>query len=247
MKKKFIGANWKMNLLQQEIQVLLEEFATVSIQEEALEFVIFPSQIYLSDCINRSSLTFGAQDFHSENNGAYTGAVSVEQVKSVGARCVLVGHSERRSVFQETNELIKAKVDAAVNASIEFVFCCGESLEVRENSAEKEFVFRQLKEGILHLSAEKIATCIIAYEPIWAIGTGKVAEPHQIDTMHTFIREVLVQQYGSNVANAVRIIYGGSCTPSNAKEIFALNNVDGGLIGGASLNFESMNTLLNSF
>lgn len=236
-----------MNLLQQEIEVLLEELAKVSIQEEEIEFVIFPSQIYLADCINRSSLTFGAQDFHSENNGAYTGAVSIEQVKSTGAKCVLVGHSERRSIFQESNALIKVKVDAAANASIKLVFCCGESSEVRENFAEKEFVFHQLKEGILHLSAEKITTCIIAYEPIWAIGTGKVAEPHQIETMHTFIREILVQHYGSVVANAVRIIYGGSCTPSNAREIFAINNVDGGLIGGASLNFESMNTLLNSF
>ena len=236
-----------MNLLHQEIEVLLKELATVSINNEALEFVIFPSQIYLSDCINKSSLTFGAQDFHSENFGAFTGAVSAEQVKSTGARFVLVGHSERRFIFHESNELIRAKVDAAANASIEFVFCCGESLNVRKNSTEKEFVFSQLKEGILHLSAEKIATCIIAYEPIWAIGTGKVAEPHQIETMHTFIREVLLQQYGSDVANAVRIIYGGSCTPSNAKEIFALNHVDGGLIGGASLNFESINTLLNSF
>lgn len=247
MKKKFIGANWKMNLLHQEIEVLLKELDTVSINKEALEFVIFPSQIYLSDCINKSSLTFGAQDFHSENCGAFTGAVSVEQVKSAGASHVLVGHSERRSVFQESNALIKAKVDAAVKASMELIFCCGESLDVREDETEKEFVFSQLKEGILHLSAEKITTCIIAYEPIWAIGTGKVAESHQIQTMHTFIREVLIQQYGSEVATAVRIIYGGSCTSSNAKEIFALNHVDGGLIGGASLNFESMNTLLNSF
>jgi triosephosphate isomerase len=247
MKKKFIGANWKMNLLQSELEVLLLALSSISIQEDAPEFVIFPSQIYLSDCINRSNLSFGAQDIHSENFGAYTGAVSAEQVKSTGAKFVLVGHSERRSIFQESNTLIKNKVDAAVNASLELVFCCGESLDKRDAGTEKEFVLSQLKEGILHLSVEKISTCVIAYEPIWAIGTGKVANSQQIEEMHTFIRETLVHQYGAEIANSIRIIYGGSCTPSNAREIFSLNNVDGGLIGGASLNFESMTTLLNSF
>lgn len=236
-----------MNLLQAELEVLLLELSAISVKKEVLEFVIFPSQIYLSDCIKQSNLTFGAQDIHSENNGAFTGAVSAEQVKSAGAKFVLIGHSERRTIFQESNELIKAKVDAALNTSIELVFCCGESLDIRDKGTEKEWVSNQLKEGILHLSAEKIGTCIIAYEPVWAIGTGKVANTQQIEEMHTFIRETLIKKYGPDIALAVRIIYGGSCTPDNAKEIFTLNNVDGGLIGGASLNFESMSTLLNSF
>ncbi len=236
-----------MNLLQPELEVLLQELSTNSINEDSIEFVIFPSQIYLADCINRSNLTFGAQDIHSENNGAFTGAVSAEQVKSTGARFVLVGHSERRSVFQENNTLIKNKVNAALNNSLGLVFCCGESLDKREKALEKEFVLSQLEEGVLHLSGQHVAKCIIAYEPIWAIGTGKVANNHQIEGMHNFIRETLINKYGYEIAHAVRIIYGGSCTTDNAKEIFALNNVDGGLIGGASLNFESMNTLLNSF
>ena len=248
MRNKVLAGNWKMNLNANQSAALFSEITSSFINNTDLRVVVFPPSLYIKDLLKiQSSVSVGAQNFHPESNGAFTGEVSVSQIKDVGVTHVLVGHSERRTLFNESDAFLKAKVDAAIKNNIEVVFCCGESLEVREGANPEGFVKAQLHASLFHLSKEEIQKCMIAYEPIWAIGTGKVANEDQIFQMHTAIRNEIKSQYDEETANEISILYGGSCKPSNAKVIFSCENVDGGLIGGASLDANSFVELSNCF
>jgi len=177
----------------------------------------------------------GAQNCHAEESGAYTGEVSVSMIKSVGAQYVVLGHSERREYFGETNEQLAAKIDTVLRHGLTPIFCCGESLDTREHGDPYSFVHQQMTESLFHLDREHISSIVVAYEPIWAIGTGKTATTDQAQYMHASIRKHLAEKYGNDVAAGITILYGGSCKPSNAEELFSCEDVDGGLIGGASL------------
>jgi len=248
MRNKVLAGNWKMNLNSTESVSLFAEISTALSYPEKTQFIVFPPSLYFKDLLNiQSSVSVGAQNFHPESNGAFTGEVSVSQIKDIGVTHVLVGHSERRTLFNESDAFLKEKVDAALKNDIHVIFCCGESLEIRENGSQENFVSSQLKASLFHLSKEEIQKCMIAYEPIWAIGTGKVANEDQISQMHSAIRNEIKSQYDEETSNEISILYGGSCKPSNAKAIFSCENVDGGLIGGASLDANSFVELSNCF
>lgn len=189
----------------------------------------------------------GAQNMSEHDSGAYTGDVSAEMIKSVGARFVILGHSERREYHGETNAQLAKKIDMALAHDLTPIFCCGESLDIREEGREIDFVTNQLKESLFHLSEDEIQKIVIAYEPIWAIGTGKTATSAQAQEMHKALREYLTGQYGQAVANEISILYGGSAKPDNAPELFAQPDVDGGLIGGASLKARDFVQIAKSF
>jgi triosephosphate isomerase (TIM) len=236
MRKQIAAANWKMNLPHD-----LKE------HQYALFAIPFP---YLSMAMNKlngkKNVLVAAQNCSHQVSGAYTGEVSVTMLKSMGVNAVLIGHSERREYYHEDNALLAAKVDIALNNALLPVFCCGEALPVREAGTQNEFVAKQLQESLFHLSAAQIQNIVIAYEPIWAIGTGKTATADQAQEMHQHLRAVLATQYGAEVANGISILYGGSVKGSNAVEIFGKPDVDGGLVGGASLSATEFNTIINS-
>jgi triosephosphate isomerase len=189
----------------------------------------------------------GVQNFYPLESGAFTGENSIAQIKDAGATAALIGHSERRMLFGEDEHLLKEKVNAALKHEIKIVFCCGEPLEIREAGSELNYVKKQLKDSLFHLTADELKKCVIAYEPVWAIGTGRTASTQQAEDMHAAIRSWIAEIYGLDTANDISILYGGSCNASNAKELFACPNVDGGLIGGASLKTETFMTIVNSF
>lgn len=238
MRKKIVAGNHKMNLGKAEVFKLMNQINSFSFNEEHKELMVFPSTILLDAALSLKGDTVkvGAQNAHFEKNGAYTGEVSFEQLKDLGLTHVLIGHSERRELFNEDNQTVKAKIDKALNTDLLPIFCCGEPLEVRESAKQKEYVIQQLKESVFHLSEEKFLKVVIAYEPIWAIGTGKTANASQAEEMHKDIRAAVAKNYSAEVADNTSILYGGSCKPANAKELFSCANVDGGLIGGAALN-----------
>ena len=214
-----------------------------------VQIIVFPPSLFVSDLSNVAGkkCIVGVQNFYTKDSGAFTGEVSIAQVKVAGASIGLIGHSERRGLFSEDNGLLKEKVDAAIANDFRFIFCCGEPLEVREAGDERKFVQQQLNESLFHLSAEQMTNRIIAYEPIWAIGTGRTASTQQAEDVHKEIRAMLAERYDAQTASSVSILYGGSCKPSNAKELFACPNVDGGLIGGASLDAEAFSAIIESF
>ena len=248
MRNKVLAGNWKMNLNANQSAALFSEITSSFINNTDLRVVVFPPSLYVKELLDVDSNVFvGVQNFHPESNGAYTGEVSVSQIKDIGVSHALVGHSERRTFFNESDAFLKEKVDAALKNDINVIFCCGESLEIRENGTQENFVSSQLKASLFHLSKEEIQKCMIAYEPIWAIGTGMVANEQQISQMHTAIRNKIKSHYDEETADEISILYGGSCKPSNAKAIFSCENVDGGLIGGASLEANSFVELSNCF
>ena len=188
-----------------------------------------------------------AQNMHFAENGAYTGEVSASMLKSVGVKTVILGHSERRAYFNETDELLAKKVDAALANDMRVIFCFGEELSDRKSNNQEAIVASQIKNALFHLDAAAFQNIVLAYEPVWAIGTGETASPEQAQEMHAFIRKTLADTYGESVANDVSILYGGSVKPNNAKEIFSKPDVDGGLIGGASLKAEDFYAIVNAF
>jgi len=235
MRQKIVAGNWKMNLSKQEA---LSLYKSVNAEKTAgdVQLIVFPPSIYLDALAGENGeIPVGAQNFHPEEKGAYTGENSVTQIQELGASYVLIGHSERRMYFNEDGEFLKQKVDAALRHGLNIVFCCGEPLSIRDMNAQEYYVEQQLNESLFHLSDRDLAKIVIAYEPVWAIGTGKTATTEQAESMHAFIRGVIEKQYGKSTANKISILYGGSCNPSNASELFACENVDGGLIGGAAL------------
>jgi triosephosphate isomerase len=238
MRKKITAGNWKMNLSFSEAEKLVGELTSVK-QDDKEQIIVFPPSIYLKSLIDSfgETIAIGAQNGHSADNGAYTGEVSFLQLKNIGVTSVLIGHSERRELFHETNALLKEKVTRAVELGLTVFFCCGELLREREATIQQDVIAQQLNESLFHLNAEQLSQVVIAYEPVWAIGTGKTASSEQAEEMHHFIREQLAQKYGKDISENTSILYGGSCNPSNAVELFSQPNIDGGLIGGASLLF----------
>ncbi len=237
MRKKLIAGNWKMNLSFEEATNLFHAFEKNAKDFKNCDFLIFAPYVYLKSGLDicDKKIQIGAQNFFPQDNGAFTGEISIKQLQELGIDNLLIGHSERRTIFYEGVDFIKEKVSAAVEKNIPFVFCCGEPLEIREEAKEKEFVEFQLNASLFHLDSKQIKLSTIAYEPVWAIGTGKTASPQQAEEMHLFIRDLIAERYNKDIAEEIRILYGGSCNPANAFEIFACPNVDGGLIGGASL------------
>lgn len=247
MARKIVAGNWKMNLTMQEGVKLIDALNHMEVPE-GVELMVFPSHLLVPE-INRLSkgIEVGVQNFSEHPEGAYTGETSLDQVKSCGVEVALIGHSERRQMFGESNEMLKKKVNHALAEDVSFVFCCGEPLEIRETGAEYDYVKAQLQESLFHIPDGSMRNTVIAYEPVWAIGTGRTASAQQAEEMHKNIRNWVTEAYGDEVAKAVTILYGGSCKPGNAKELFACANVDGGLIGGASLSAESFIEIARSF
>jgi triosephosphate isomerase (TIM) len=248
MRRKIVAGNWKMNTERASALALCEEICDSKVSSD-VELVVFPPFVFIDPISARAGekLKVGAQNFYFEEKGAFTGEISIAQLKSVGASIVLIGHSERRELFQESNAFLKKKVDAALKAELDFIFCCGEPLNIRKSGREFDFVKTQLEESLFHLSAEQMNNVIIAYEPIWAIGTGETASAIQAEEMHAAIRDWIREKYTETIAANVVILYGGSCKPDNANELFACKNVDGGLIGGASLNAADFSAIANAF
>lgn len=246
-RKKRVFGNWKMNLTNPEVRHLAEGLRELSFSE-GVEVGVFPVFPYISIVKELlPHIRVGAQNFYPQENGAFTGEVSVLQVKDIGGGMVLIGHSERRAIFNEDHAFLKRKVDVALHAGLMPVFCCGEPFEVRNNGAELSYVKKQLEESLFHLTKQQLMKCVIAYEPVWAIGTGLTATTDQAEDMHRSIRSWISETYDEETANGISILYGGSCNASNAKELFACPNVDGGLIGGASLKADTFQAIVNSF
>lgn len=244
MRSKIVAGNWKMNLSQTEAKELCKEVNNMNIGSE-IEVYIFPPMLYVTDCKALSTtVKVGAQNAYAKDNGAFTGEVSMWQLKEAGIEAVLIGHSERRACFQEDNALLKQKLDAALSHGIKPFFCCGEPLEIRQNGTFLSYVKNQLEESVFHLSAADFQKIVLAYEPIWAIGTGQTASTAQAEEMHAAIRSWVEEKYGNELAGNSSILYGGSCNPSNAQALFACENVDGGLIGGASLKAADFSVLV---
>ena len=240
MRNKIVAGNWKMNLNMEEGGQLVEDILQgMPNLGEGRRVVLAPPYIYLSNTARllegQHQVSLGAQNCHHEQSGAFTGEVSATMLQSCGVRYVIIGHSERREYAGETDAQLAAKVNAALLQGLEVIFCCGEALDIRDAGTQNDFIGAQIKAGIFHLSAEQMQSITIAYEPIWAIGTGRTATSQQAQDMHAHIRSVLAEQYGQEVADNTPILYGGSCKASNAQELFACPDVDGGLIGGASL------------
>ena len=236
-----------MNLTRSEAEHLFNEVAKQ--QNEILcDVYQFVPSLFLTDLIdkNESSPILGAQNAHPKSNGAFTGEISMLQMKETGVKAVLVGHSERRKLFGESNEFLKQKVDAAISEALTVFFCCGESLEEREGSKHEQIVINQLKESLFHLAEKDFRHVVIAYEPVWAIGTGKTASSEQANEMHSAIRNAVAGNYSKGLANETSILYGGSCKPDNAEELFSKEHIDGGLIGGASLKAVDFLQIINA-
>lgn len=251
MRKNIVAGNWKMNLGFDEAEDLIDQ-----INEELETFdakptiILCPSYPYLeltSDMAEEGLFSCGAQNVAQWNNGAYTGEISAQMLDTIGVEYCIVGHSERRKYFNETSEEIAQKVDRLIENDIIPIFCCGEALEQREAGNHFEVVENQIKESLFHLSEEQILDLVIAYEPVWAIGTGKTATSEQAQEMHAHIRSLLEKKYSKEVAEEISILYGGSCNSKNAKELFANKDVDGGLIGGASLKKDDFIAIVKSF
>ena len=240
MRKQIAAANWKMNLTLQQGELLVEELlkSTHDLNEnqQAVFAVPFPYLVNVKKMVAGNNHVFvAAQNCYNKVSGAYTGEVSAEILKSIGVDYVVLGHSERREYFKESNEMLAEKINICIEYGLKPIFCCGEALEIREAGIQNSFVENQIKESLFHLSAEQLFGFVIAYEPIWAIGTGKTASSAQAQEIHAYIRSVLASKYGNDVADSVSILYGGSVKAANAKEIFSQPDVDGGLVGGASL------------
>jgi triosephosphate isomerase len=251
MRKKIVVGNWKMNLNRVDGVALVEDVLKRLSVEKRTEIVFSPSFIHLYKvvrmCADTVNIFVASQDCSGSKKGAFTGEVSAEMIASCGARYVILGHSERRVNLSETNELLKLKVGQAFAGNLEVIFCCGESLEQREAGVHFEWIKSQILESLFHLSAEEFTKIVIAYEPIWAIGTGVTANSDQAQEVHSFIRNIIQEKYGSQTAQNTSILYGGSCNISNALELFSKEDIDGGLIGGASLNADDFVAITNSF
>lgn len=253
MRKHIVAGNWKMNKSFDEADELISgimdklEEVTLDPNTQVIICPPFPFLEMAGDYSDESYFAVGAQDVSTEESGAYTGEVSAAMLESMDLEYCIVGHSERRAYHHETDEMVARKVDQLLKHEIHPIVCCGEVLEERETNKQFDVVKRQIVDGLFHLSAEQFANIIIAYEPVWAIGTGKTATPDQAQEIHAYIRGLIAEKYGKEVADNTSILYGGSCKPSNAKELFANPDVDGGLIGGASLKADDFIGIATSF
>jgi triosephosphate isomerase len=249
MRKHIVAGNWKMNNGLVQTETLITELKKQEKTSDA-EVMIAPTFTNLwhaFEATRQYDIEVIAQNMHFAENGAYTGEISAGMLKSVGIKTVILGHSERRAYFNETDEALAKKVDAALENEMRVIFCFGEELSDRKAGNEETVVESQIKNALFHLGADAFNNIVLAYEPVWAIGTGETASPEQAQDMHAFIRKTLAEKYGNDVAESVSILYGGSVKPNNAKEIFSKPDVDGGLIGGASLKAEDFFAIVNAF
>jgi triosephosphate isomerase len=249
MRKQIVAGNWKMNNNLVETRALISDLAQQSKTSNA-EVMIAPTFVCLGTALKHSTdldIEVVAQNMHFAANGAYTGEVSASMLKGIGVNTVILGHSERRAYYNETDGDLAKKVDTALENEMRVIFCFGEELEDRKADNHFKVVESQLKNALFHLEGANWSSIVLAYEPVWAIGTGETASPEQAQEMHAFIRKTIVDTYGNDVAIEVTILYGGSVKPSNAKEIFSKPDVDGGLIGGASLKAEDFFAIVNAF
>lgn len=240
MRKQIAAANWKMNCTYKQAESLLDDVLNANItlhdDQQVLFGVPFPYLLMANKKLtDKKNYFIAAQNCYHQASGAFTGEVSAEMLKSIGIKYCIIGHSERREYFNESNAQLAEKINLLFANEITPVFCCGEPLSVREEGTQNQYVETQIKESLFHLSADDIGRLIIAYEPIWAIGTGKTATTAQAQEIQAFIRSVIAKRYGADIASNIPILYGGSVKANNAKELFASEDVDGGLVGGASL------------
>lgn len=247
MRSKIVAGNWKMNKNLEETTALLNELVQ-KLPQTSAEVMVAPTFVNLAEAVKRvdgSIVQVAAQNMHFEENGAFTGEIAPGMLKNIGVNTVILGHSERRAYFGETDDLLKKKVDTALKHGMRIIFCFGEELEDRKAGKHFDLVESQLKNALFHLSEADWKQIVLAYEPVWAIGTGETASPEQAQEMHAFIRETLEASFGSEIAQEVTILYGGSVKPGNAAEIFSKPDVDGGLIGGASLKADDFIGIIN--
>jgi len=251
MRQNIVAGNWKMNKnLQEGVELASELQKKLQSNKPNCRVIIGTPFIHLSEVcktVDQDLIGVSAQNCADHESGAYTGEVSAPMVKSTGARYVILGHSERRAYYQEDEAVLKTKTDLALQNELTPIFCIGEVLEEREADKHFDVVRKQVQDALFHLSTDDFKKLILAYEPVWAIGTGRTATPDQAQEMHAFIRKTVAEKYGEDVANDTSILYGGSCKPSNAGELFANPDVDGGLIGGASLKVEDFSGIIAAF
>jgi len=250
MRQKIVAGNWKMNKNLDDALGTARDIGNEQRPDDVLTILGAP-HVYLKDLVDLTlyipNLEIAAQNAHHEDKGAYTGEVSVPMLSSIGIKYVILGHSERRQYFGEDDALIATKIDKVLAHDMTPIYCCGEPLGIRKSGSHLEYVKSQISNSLFHLDASQILKLVIAYEPIWAIGTGETATPEQAQEMHASIRGILAVKYGDEVAAAVSILYGGSVKPGNAKELFSMADVDGGLVGGASLKVEDFTQIIHSF
>ena len=249
MRAKLIAANWKMNGSFALIDSMQKVLSPI-LEKTTCEVVICPPDVLLSSMNNTvkgSRIAVGAQNVHSETSGAFTGETSAPLLQECGVQWCIVGHSERRMLFGETDEFIRSKTETLLKHGIRPILCIGETLEQRESGNHEEVVVSQLGKGLSGLAAEDQLRCVVAYEPIWAIGTGVTATSKKAQEIHAFIRTIISEKFGNEIAENTSILYGGSCNPNNAKDLFTQKDIDGGLIGGASLKADDFLSIINSF
>ena len=242
MKKQFIAGNWKMNLTIDEARNLAKKLCDESFNSDVVDIGVFPALVFLKDIceiFHGSKVYVGAQNMYLEKSGAFTGEVSGSMLRDVGCTHVIIGHSERRTIFQETNSMINLKIKAALSCSLKPILCVGEKQEERDADKTNEVVGNQLSEGLAGLTSEQVKELTIAYEPVWAIGTGKTATPEQANEVHTFIRNTIKSKYENDTAQSISIQYGGSVNSQNADDLLGQPEIDGALVGGASLDAKS--------
>ena len=251
MRKKIVAGNWKMNETLQEGVALAKEINdSLKAEKPNCDVVICTPFIHLASVaqvLDAEGVALGAENCADKEKGAYTGEVSAAMVKSTGAQYVILGHSERRQYYGETAEILKEKVQLALANGLKVIFCCGETLEEREAEKQNEVVKAELEGSVFHLSAEEWKNIVLAYEPIWAIGTGKTATSDQAQEMLAYIRSIVAEKYGKEAAEDTTILYGGSCNASNAAELFSKSDIDGGLIGGASLKAADFKAIIDAW
>jgi triosephosphate isomerase len=252
MRRKIVAGNWKMNKSFPDAEELIAEIADKleTLDTDHQDVIICPPYVYLemaTDIAEESVFSVGAQNINENDNGAFTGEISGPMLKSMEVDYCIIGHSERRKYFHEDHKLLAKKVDAAIKNDIRPIFCCGELLEEREAGRHFDVVKKQLEESLFHLTSDEFEQAVIAYEPVWAIGTGVNATSEQAQEMHAYIRKQVEVKYGEDTAATTSILYGGSCNPANARELFAQPDIDGGLIGGASLKADEFLKIVTSF
>ncbi|WP_297333000.1 triose-phosphate isomerase [Flavobacterium sp.] len=249
MRKQIVAGNWKMNNDSKQTKALLDELLAKRPQKTNTKIVIAPTFVNLQQAVEQaagSNIIVAAQNMHQAESGAYTGEISVGMLKSINVNTVILGHSERRAYFGETNSILAEKVKTALKNNVTIIFCFGEELADRQSGNHFNVVETQLREGLFHITQEQWGNVVLAYEPVWAIGTGETASPEQAQEMHAFIRSLLRDNISSNVAENTSILYGGSVKPDNATEIFSKPDVDGGLIGGAALKADDFLAIVNA-
>lgn len=249
MRKNIVAGNWKMHKTHSETLALLDEIIAKK-QDSKAEIIVAPTYVNLKaavDTVAAKGITVAAQNMHQAEGGAFTGEIAASMLTDIGVKTVILGHSERRAFFHETDALLANKVDTALKHEMRVIFCFGEELKDRQIDNHFNIVEYQLRDGLFQLEKKDWANIVLAYEPVWAIGTGETASPEQAQEMHLFIRNLVAKVYGSEIADELTILYGGSVKPDNAKEIFSKPDVDGGLIGGASLKADDFLAIVNGF